>query len=365
MNSNEINIITTDYIYIPYNKEYKLFFKEQDYIHKEELIMESDNKKIYSTVSGTLLGLTTLNNKKYLVIENDYKDKLKQKKGSKRFINKYTRDELNDLLNEYKIEYDTTSKVLIINGMDEYKDEITYNTLIKNYTIEILDTIDALIEILNIKKCFLSVSNADDETVNILLNNIGTYPKIDLKIFTNDNIISKKEVLVDKLTRFKTKKYKEQYLSLFDVLKLYKLLKSKRILTNTFLTVYDVKNNIKQVINVSLGSNLKDVLKELNIDDKNIVINGLLNGISIKDTNFIIDENIRSIFITKLEKFKEKKCINCGLCLLVCPININPKYMYFNKDEKSKKYKEMCINCGLCSYNCPSKINLNKGCNND
>ena len=36
--------------------------------------------------------------------------------------------------------------------------------------------------------------------------------------------------------------------------------------------------------------------------------------------------------------------------------------MYFNKDKKSKQYKERCINCGMCSYVCPSKIELNKGC---
>ena len=53
------------------------------------------------------------------------------------------------------------------------------------------------------------------------------------------------------------------------------------------------------------------------------------------------------------------------MCNDVCPVNINPKYMYFNKDEKAKEYKKECINCGVCSYLCPSKINLNKGVRND
>lgn len=369
MNSKEItNILTTDYIYLPYDKSMELHIKDGDYVYKNELLLSSETKKIYSTVSGNILGLTTQNNKKYIVIENDFKDKVKTKHGTKKFINKYTKEDLISLLNEYKVinDFDFTSKVLIINGIDSFNEEITYNSLIKNYTIEILDTIDALIEIMNIRKCFFAVSNSDDDSIDILLNNIGTYPKIDLKIFTNDNIISKKEVLVDKLTSFRNKKYNLQYLNILDLLKLYNLLKKNRPTTHTYLTISDKDNEYKNVIRVNVGTNLNDILNELNISNKNdVILNGLLSGIHIKNTNFIIDENVRSVFITKLEKYKEKKCINCGLCFSICPVNINPKYMYFNKDKKALDYKEKCINCGLCSYNCPSKINLNKGCSND
>lgn len=361
-NNEIINILTTDYIYIPYNKDMEIHIKNGEYIYKDDLMFSSDTKKIYSTVSGNILGLTTLNNKKYIVIENDYKDKLRNKRGTKKFINKYTKEELIELFNEYKIidDFDFSSKVLIINGIDEYIDDITYNKLLKNNTTEILDTIDALIEIMNIRKCFLAVNNNDEETINILLNNIGTYPKIDLKLFTHNHIISKKEVLIDKLTKYRNKKYNIQYLNLKSILKIYNLLKKKRPTSNTYLTI-SKNNNYKKVLNVNIGSNLNDILNELNVNDKEIIINGLISGNLIKDRNFILDENINSIYITEITKYKEKKCINCGLCVNICPININPKYMYFNKDKKSKEYKEKCINCGLCSYNCPSKINLNKG----
>lgn len=368
--SNEIkNILTTDYIYLPFNENMQLHVKTSEYVFKDEIILSNSTKKIYSTVSGNVLGQTTLNNKKYIVIENDFKDKVKVKKGTKRFINRYNKDELIDIINEFKIldYFDSSSKVLIINGIDEYRKELTFNTLLKNYTIEILDTIDALIEIMNIRKCFLAVDNSDSDSINILLNNIGTYPKIDLKLFTHNNIIGKKDVLIDKLTKYKNKKYNIQYLNLNDVFKIYYLLKKGRPLSTTYLTICNNKLGYKKVINVNIGSNLKDILNEFDIktDDK-IILNGLLSGFIIKDKNFIIDDNIRSIFISDIKEYKEKQCINCGLCVSICPVNINPKYMYFNKDKKSKNYKEKCINCGLCSYNCPSKINLNKGvCNSD
>ena len=119
-------------------------------------------------------------------------------------------------------------------------------------------------------------------------------------------------------------------------------------------------------IATNIGTNIMDILKEYNIKDyKNVIINGLLNGKILKNPNFIIDKNIRSIFINTYKKYDDVECINCGLCLNICPININPKYMYFNSDKKSKGYKRECIKCGMCSYICPSKIDLYKGDYND
>lgn len=370
MESIEItNCLTTDYIYLPYDNSMKILKKDREYVYKDEVILSNEKKKIFSTVSGNILGLTTLNHKKYIVIENDFKDKTKIKKGTKRFINKYTKEELVKLINDYQVldDFDESSKVLIINGIDEYIDEITYNTLLQTNTIEILDTIDALIEIMNIKKCFLAVSNSNIECINILINNIGTYPKIDLKLFTHNHTIGKKEIIIDRLTNYRNKKYNIQYLNIIDVLNIYNVLKKQRPKTTTYITLTGNLINFTKVLKVNIGTNICDILKEYKINNKdNIIINGLLNGQHIKDPNFIIDDKVKSIFINTIEKYKEKKCINCGICTNVCPVNINPKYMYFNKDKKSEDYKKKCINCGLCSYNCPSKINLNKGVyNND
>lgn len=360
------NYLTNDYIYIKYDKNMKLNVKENDYIYKNDIILENNSKKIYSSVSGILLGLTTINNTKYLVIENDYKDKTRIRKGTKKNINKYTKEELYNLINKYNIKenFDINSKVLIISGISEYMEEITYNTLLKEYTIEILDTIDALIDIMNIKKCFLAITNEDNELINMLYNNIGTYPKIDMKLLNNNYYIGNKNILINKLTNYKNKKYNQEFLTIKDIYNLYYVLKKDMCPSETFLTISGNLLNYNKVIRVKLRSNLKDILEYLNINNKdNIIINGLLNGINLKDNNFIIDNSVRSIFINTKELYKTNKCINCGLCVENCPVNINPKYMYFNNDEKAKKYKKICINCGLCSYNCPSKINLNGGKN--
>jgi len=56
-------------------------------------------------------------------------------------------------------------------------------------------------------------------------------------------------------------------------------------------------------------------------------------------------------------------CIRCGKCLTVCPMNLQPLYMY--RYEKAGDLKQLerlnitdCIECGSCSYACPAKLPL-------
>ena len=51
---------------------------------------------------------------------------------------------------------------------------IEYQQLINSYADDILDTIDAIIKILGIKKCILAIKDNDSDNVLSLLNLIGT-----------------------------------------------------------------------------------------------------------------------------------------------------------------------------------------------
>ncbi len=356
------NYLSVDYIYIPYEKNMKINIKDKEYIYKNTLLL-SGERNVYSSVSGTILGATKIHDKKYIVLENDFKDKLAVRSGAKKNINNYTKEEFIDLINKYFhiSDFDETSKVLIVSGIDSYYEETIYGTLLENFTTPILETIDAIIEIMNIKKCFLAISSKNTESIDILVNNLGTYPKIDLKILNNNLYMGNKEILIDKLTNYKNKNYNVLFLNIKDILNIYTILKFKRSATETYILLTGNLIDFSKVIRVKLGTNLADLLKEYNIKEtENIIVNGLLNGTLLKDRNYIIDNNVRSIFINTCTKFKVNECINCGACLEICPIHINPKYMYHNNDKKADYYKNKCINCGLCSYICPSKISLNR-----
>ena len=83
-----------------------------------------------------------------------------------------------------------------------------------------------------------------------------------------------------------------------------------------------------------------------------------LEAVNIKGTAgilFFTEEEDRSI--------ENPTCIHCGKCLTVCPMKLQPLYMYkyFQKGdfENMQKYHILdCFECGSCSYNCPGRLPL-------
>lgn len=99
---------------------------------------------------------------------------------------------------------------------------------------------------------------------------------------------------------------------------------------------------------------------------RKIVLGGPMMGICA--TNFEAP-NIKGtsgiLFFTEEEDAHEDnpECIRCGKCLTVCPMNLEPvfMYMYYSKGnlEMLEKYHVMdCFECGSCSYNCPARMPL-------
>lgn len=83
-----------------------------------------------------------------------------------------------------------------------------------------------------------------------------------------------------------------------------------------------------------------------------------LDAVNVKGTAgilFFTEEEDRTV--------ENPTCIRCGKCITVCPMGLEPVYMYnyFKKGdfENMKKYHILdCFECGSCSYNCPGRMPL-------
>ena len=56
-------------------------------------------------------------------------------------------------------------------------------------------------------------------------------------------------------------------------------------------------------------------------------------------------------------------CIRCGQCLSVCPMNLQPVYMYMYEEKSDLDMLERlhltdCVECGACAYICPGRLHL-------
>lgn len=45
----------------------------------------------------------------------------------------------------------------------------------------------------------------------------------------------------------------------------------------------------------------------------------------------------------------KKKCISCGTCVAICPVEA----ISFGEDGKAKIDRNKCIHCGSCEASCP------------
>ena len=71
------------------------------------------------------------------------------------------------------------------------------------------------------------------------------------------------------------------------------------------------------------------------------------------------------LFFTEEEDkhVEEPTCIRCGKCITVCPMNLEPvfMYMYYSKndfDNLMKYHVTDCFECGSCAFNCPARMPL-------
>ncbi len=360
-----IDFLNPDYIYLPIKEGFSINVKSNTEIYKEDVLLKSENKLVYSPISGKVLGKTSSMNDQdeaisCVVVENDFREKLKKKKSAEKYINEYTLEDTLNLIRKYNAcdqTINTKAKTLLINGIDSDPFEKTYSNIINSYSSKILEAIDALSNILGVDTTILAINNHDTNNVINLSNNIGTYPNITLKLVPDIYPLSFQDILIKNVLTKKQISAGITYLTVEDVYNIYNVLKRKKPITEKLVTISGNAIESPVVVNVKIGTSLSDIIKNCcHIINKNyyVVVNGLIAGKTLKSLNNIVTSKTRSIFLNTIDKTPERECINCGLCNKKCPVGLNPKYL----KEHSNADRSKCINCGLCSYICPSKINF-------
>ncbi len=349
--------LNPDYVYIPYNDKDNLNVKGNEEIHKNSIVIANKNKFIYSPVSGTVKGMcdNIVDGKKMktIVIENNFKESVRKSTGVKKNPYNITKDELLNLVKTYRVfNGNLNGKTMIISGIDMNIYENVYSTIISEHAEQLLEVIDALINILGIHKCFFALKDTDSANVTMLLNQIGTYPNIELKLMSDSYPMGHPDILIKELVLDNKMDEGVVFLTTEDVYNIYHTIKRKCPLSEKYVTIGGNLLNKGKVVKVKIGTRIADIINnefKVKTNNYHIIINGLLSGYEIDSLNAIITPNIHSIFIESARKEKEVKCINCGLCHIHCPVNADPR----NNVNMDK-----CIKCGLCNYLCPSKIHL-------
>ena len=301
MSSSDILIINQpEKVFIPVlDEDATILAKAGDYLYKEGILgyTKGENKQyIHSTISGHIEDIISsyvyfngIKPVKSLVIQNDYKEIIDELKGANKIIDNITKEEfINGIMSNYLlnkngeplyIDYSNQINDLIINVSDNSDSLSEY--YLTNYFNEILETLDALVEINKIKRCYLVINKGNKKLVNLIEQHIGTY--LNIKLVKIRKKLSNNDI-------FKTYKIDDNcyFESVKTIYHIYDVLKNNNPLTETIISI----NN--KPVKVKLGTLVEDLFNSLNINCSNYTIN---NNIKTDNKKIIINQLVNEIEI--------------------------------------------------------------------
>lgn len=333
-----------------------LYVNDGDYVYVNQLIKEGTNGiKSYATVSGTIKI-----SKEYITINNDKTDSNLISAEARENLSGVKKEDIINSCESLGIDYEnrlivnklkTPSKILIINAMDVEPYQFNNNYLFQDNVTDLLDTAKLLAEKFNIETHLL-LNKYDDNNVDAVKRVISKYPEVNFRIINDVFPYNTNPIIANKFF----KEYKKEDILFLDTFALYKIfvaIKNGLPVNERYITVNLGRADSSYVIKAKYGSNLAEIIKEcIKIDpnEYDIYLNNFMRKIKCDNLeSLIITDNIKGIFLFPKDENVSSKCIKCGKCVDICPVNINPL---------SKTLDSACIRCGLCNFVCPANINL-------
>lgn len=378
-------------IYIPLESKMGYKYKENvrvmDYVCIGTVIGKSSvcDIPLISTVSGVVVGFQEKyisNGKKVkcVVIENDFKEKYLNKVGKKKDITKYSKNEYVYMLRENGItglagsdfptyiKYDTDKKIkyLIVDGAECEVYASADGALMMNYTEEILEGIDAIMEIMGIEKAYIAINERNEGIIKKILKYIYTYPNIKVYSLPDAYPNGYERYLVSEILGLTYDRLPIEVgvinENVSTIYAIYEMLKYHKPLTERIVTL--AGEGVKNPCNYKLkiGTNLSELLMKTNnfkkIKNPILIAGGAMMGKSIASDDFIITKDVNCVLLLEENQEKVYPCIKCGKCSEVCPVGIIPSKI-LDDPKRALDFKiNKCVSCGLCSYVCPSKIEV-------
>ena len=364
-----------------------ILVKKGEYVYKGSIIGKRKGDfriPIHSSVSGTVLDFeekTCFNGEKVkcVVIENDFKEKIEQKLSVKRSINKYTKEEFLNLLMENGIvglggagfptyvKYEPKNiNTLIVNAVECEPYITSDHILAKQKCEEILEAIDAILEINKIKEAIIAIKKENVELKQIFDNYIGTYLKIKIKLVPNVYPMGWERKLIKEVTHKEYDKYPiEEGIvvnNISTIYAIYEALKYNKPLIERIITFSGENLQDKRNVLVKIGTPVSEVLEQLKVKENSVIVaGGPMMGKKVED--LVVSANMNCILALENKIDIPTICLKCGKCVEVCPSKLSPVLIMRTKVKKDKDinklkklHPEKCIECGLCSYICPANL---------
>ena len=350
---------------------------------------------VHASVSGTVIAIeprphTSGRNVTAVVIENDFRDDTVPGKEDNRPVSEMDVDEILHTIREAGIvgmggaAFPGNVKALsamgnvdtLIANACECEPYITADdSLLRTNPEQVLAGMTILKEILHPERAVLAVEDNKAEAIEKIRALLPQYPGIEVAVLPTRypqgsekqliQSISGREVLPGKLPV-------SVGCAVFNVATFAAIYRAVRLglpLTQRIVTISGEAIAEPQNFIVRLGTPFHDLIEVaggLNDKTERVISGGPMMGFAQSDLSVPVIKATNSILCLLKDKngaAENPVCLRCGKCVNVCPMKLQPLYMYrFVNAERLDELNRLnlmdCMECGSCAFTCPGKLPL-------
>ena len=350
---------------------------------------------VHASVSGTVVAIeprphTSGRLVNAIVIDNDFQDTTIEASGSDAPAEQLDADEILHAIREAGIvgmggaAFPGNVKALsamghvdtLIANACECEPYITADdSLLRTNPEQVLEGMMILRHVLKPERVVLAVEDNKAEAIEKLRGLLKDYPGVELAVLPTRYPQGSEKQLIQSLTRREVPPGQlptavgcavfnvSTYAAIYRAVRLGMPL-IQRIVTISGEAIAQPQNFI-----VRIGTPFRDLVEAaggLHDTTERVISGGPMMGIAQSDLSVPVIKATNSILCLLKDvngAAENPVCLRCGKCVSVCPMRLQPLYMYrFTNAGKVEELKRLnildCMECGCCAFTCPGKLPL-------
>ena len=249
------------------------------------------------------------------------------------------------------------------------------DSLLRTNPEQVLEGMMILHGILNPAHLVLAVEDNKAEAIEKLKALSKDYPAIEIRILPTRYPQGAEKQLVQSVTGREVLPGKLPVsvgCAVFNVSTFAAIYRAVRLgvpLTQRIVTISGEAISEPQNFIVRIGTPFHDLVEAaggLHDKTERVICGGPMMGVAQSDLSVPVVKAANSILCLLKDKngaAENPVCLRCGKCVSVCPMRLQPLYMYrFVNAERIDRLERLhimdCMECGSCAFTCPGKLPL-------
>ena len=249
------------------------------------------------------------------------------------------------------------------------------DSLLRTQPEQVLFGMQIMGRVLNPDRIVLAVEDNKAEAIGKLRELMENYPGIELKVLPTRYPQGAEKQLIQAVTGREVKPGQLPVsvgCAVFNVstyAAIYRAVCLGLPLTQRIVTISGETVNQPQNFIVRIGTPFRDLIAEaggLRDETERVISGGPMMGVAQNDLSVPVVKATNSILCLPHDRngaAENPVCLRCGKCVGVCPMRLQPLYMYrYANCENVKELERLnlmdCMECGCCAFTCPGKLPL-------